>query len=192
MTVLTLTVSKQPKVSVINTATARLYIILVSHNDVGLENRCFIWYFRGHKMLQMDAFVYWSAIDSNGSWVTRPKVQYRAAGATATSAHCTTVNSAFPFIIIFTSRLSWSTAGNRSRRGVLQRVRSSPSHPRPLPALNIEQSVTSQAWWGRELIILEYIVKDFTRPHSIQSAYPGRLTAVRSAQCLLDRHRPLG
>lgn len=35
---------------------------------------------------------------------------------------------AFPFIIIFTSRLSWSTAGNRS--GVLQHRQWSLSHSR--------------------------------------------------------------
>lgn len=39
-----------------------------------------------------------------------PKVQYRSASVTATSAHCTTAVSSFPFIIIFTTRLSWSTA----------------------------------------------------------------------------------
>ncbi|KAF9406124.1 hypothetical protein HW555_013384 [Spodoptera exigua] len=64
------------------------------------------------------------------------KVQYRSASVTATSAHCTTAVSSFPFIIIFTTRLSWSTA-------ISSRARSRPSSGR-LVSLALAQSPPSK------------------------------------------------
>lgn len=63
-----------------------------------------------------------------------PKVQYRSASVTATSAHCTTAVSCFPFIIIFTTRLSWSTA-------ISSRTRSRPSSSNSVSL--------APTWWPR-------------------------------------------
>lgn len=93
------------------------------------------------------------------------KVQYRPTEVPTISAHCTTGIS-FPFIIIFTSLLSWCTAisshGDGSgRRSSARRLSLAPADrltSKDSPGRYITRLV------GRELIILEYIDKHFTRP----------------------------